>query len=81
MSHFRMYDEQTTFAKLLRLDIYSNFYLIEAIIESKLLDLNQDKSCYIVIGRGKSLQQIKSARPYCMVDILKVSLELAARQT
>ena len=36
-----------------------NIY-IEACMEAKLLDLNTDKSCYIVLGKGKALQNIKS---------------------
>ena len=35
-----------------------NIY-IEACMESKLLDLNTDKSCYIVLGNKKNMQKIK----------------------
>ena len=35
--------------------------MIEAVMESKLLDLNIDKSCYIVIGGKKTTLQMKTA--------------------
>ena len=41
-------------------DAQAGNMMIESCMESKLLDLNTDKSCYIVIGSDKSTAKIKS---------------------
>ena len=48
---------------------------IESCMETKLLDLHQDKSCYILIGSKKATEEISQELKLCLLTLYGKSMK------
>ena len=58
-----------------RLDAQAGNDRIEACMETKLLDLHQDKSCYILIGNKEESEEIKSELELCPLTLYGIKMK------